>query len=367
MNKFLAEIFPAQELPPGAQEGLPYWIFWLLLCVILLLLIFIFLRDKDMRRRLDNFFAQLKNKLVKMRLQKILSREKKKKKQFITDLGKTAWEADVPLDADNENVKELKDIERTIRTLEAEKKESLSKIQELSAELDERRKKQDEVIAGLEAEIKPIKDELNGLVESGTRLKNQISEHQDQISELTKKITKAKKESLNLEKKTDLNEENRRDLAGAIDLDIKNNQDKKVQLNQTITELTHQKQDMDKKIQIKQKEIEKLQDKISECEDIKKEEEKKFGAEIKEWEKNKDKIEDKIKKTSEQKEPLFHQLGHFINDARIDSKKLSLYYSKIDRTDKRRGELEKQIEQLSHPDTYKTAEADEKDNSDKKV
>ncbi len=362
MNKFLAGIFPAQELPPGAQEGLPYWIFWLLLCVILLLLIFIFLRDKDMRRRLDNFFAQLKNKLVKMRLQKILNREKKKKKQFITELGKTAWGADVPINADNENIQELQDIERNITKLTEEKKESLSKIQELSAELDERRKKQDEIIAGLEAEIKPIKEDLNGLVESSTRMKNQISKHQDEISELTKKITKAKKESLSLEKKTDISEENRRDLAGKIDLDIKNNQDKQVQLNQTITELTHQKQDPDKKIQKKQQEIEKLQDKISECEESKKEEEKRFGAEIKEWEKNKDKIEDKIKKASEQKEPLFHQLGHFINDSRIDSKKLSLYYSKIDRTDKRRGELEKQIEQLSHPEIQKTA--DDKKNTD---
>ncbi len=32
-----------------AREGLPYWAFWLLLCIIILLLFFIFLRDKDLR------------------------------------------------------------------------------------------------------------------------------------------------------------------------------------------------------------------------------------------------------------------------------------------------------------------------------
>ena len=35
--------FQAGGAPP--KEGLPYWTFWLLLCVILLLVAFIFLRD----------------------------------------------------------------------------------------------------------------------------------------------------------------------------------------------------------------------------------------------------------------------------------------------------------------------------------
>ena len=37
-----------QDASSVAREGLPYWIFYLLLCLILLLLAFIFLRDKDL-------------------------------------------------------------------------------------------------------------------------------------------------------------------------------------------------------------------------------------------------------------------------------------------------------------------------------
>ncbi len=367
MNKFLSGIFPAQEMPPGAQEGLPYWIFWLLLCIITLLLIFIFLRDKDMRRRLDNFFAQLRNKLVIIRLQRILNREKKKKKQFITELGKTAWNEHVPIDSDNEIMRKLSTIEETIQQLEGEKNEALSKIRELSSEMDRVLKNQDKIIAGLETQMSPFKEDLNMLAEKNRALEKKISTQQDEMAELSKKITKARKESLNLEKKTDINEESRQALIEKIDMDIKNWQEKKLQLSQSINDLSARKQEVEEKIKQKQKETGKLQDKMKEAGDIKKEEENKFGHEIKEWEKNQEKISDKIKKFSGQKEPLFHKLGHFINDERIENKKLSLYYSKIDRTDKRREDLENQIEHLSHPDTQKTAEEDEKKNSDKKV
>jgi chromosome segregation ATPase len=360
MQKFLAEIFPAQELPPGAQEGLPYWIFWLLLFVILLLLMFIFLRDKDMRRRLDNFFLKLKNKLIVIRLQKILNREKKKKKQFITELGKTAWNEHVPIVKDHEMIRKLREIEKTIQQLEEEKKESVSKIEVLTSEMGKSLKKQDKIIAGLEAQIPPVKEDSDLQTDKNKRLENQISAQQDEMSELSKKITKARKESLNIDKNSDISEESRHALIEKMDMDIKDWQDRKLQLSQSFHNLNARKQDMEDQIKQKQEEIGKLRDQMKAAKDKKKEEEKKFSDEIKEWEKNKDKTMDKIEKISEQKEPLWHKLGHFINDERIENKKLSLYYSKIDRTDKRRYELENQIEKLSHPDAQEKTDDSKK-------
>jgi len=52
------------QAPPVTREGVPYWILWFLLCIILLLLTFIFLRDKNLRQRLNSFFFGAKKKLL---------------------------------------------------------------------------------------------------------------------------------------------------------------------------------------------------------------------------------------------------------------------------------------------------------------
>jgi predicted PurR-regulated permease PerM len=69
MKELLSSLFSSQVPPPGAREGLPYWIFYTLLCIILLLVTFIFLRDKDLRQRLNSFFFSAKRQLIKLRLQ----------------------------------------------------------------------------------------------------------------------------------------------------------------------------------------------------------------------------------------------------------------------------------------------------------
>ena len=89
----ILEYFFTQQTPlPGSSEGLPYWIFWFLLCIILLLLIFIFLRDKDLRRRISLFLFGAKKKLVKLRLQTRLKRECRKKDEFIKNRNQVLWQ-----------------------------------------------------------------------------------------------------------------------------------------------------------------------------------------------------------------------------------------------------------------------------------
>ena len=73
---------------------------------------------------------------------------------------------------------------------------------------------------------------------------------------------------------------------------------------------------------------------------------RKYQKEIKEWEKNKEKIHGKIKDIEKQNRPLFTSLGRLINEKRIERKELTLFYSKIDRTVKRKLEIEGQIQEL---------------------
>ena len=80
-----------QAAAASFREGIPYWIFWFLLSLIALLLLFILLRDKDLRRRLSLRLAGTKRRLQKKRLQLRLSREKRRKIILRREVGRTVW------------------------------------------------------------------------------------------------------------------------------------------------------------------------------------------------------------------------------------------------------------------------------------
>lgn len=80
-----------QAAAAAFREGIPYWIFWFLLSLIALLLLFIILRDKDLRRRLSLRLAGTKRRLQKKRLQLRLSREKRRKIILRREVGRTVW------------------------------------------------------------------------------------------------------------------------------------------------------------------------------------------------------------------------------------------------------------------------------------
>lgn len=85
------------ETAQSFQEGLPYWAFWLLLGVIVLLLFFIFLRDKDLRRRIDFFFLSARNRSLQLHLQRQIRREKKRKEALWLQIGQIIYESRLSL------------------------------------------------------------------------------------------------------------------------------------------------------------------------------------------------------------------------------------------------------------------------------
>ncbi len=91
MGILLVKILALQAASSPEREGLPYWIFWLLISVILLLVAFIFLRDKDLRQRLSYFLFGAKRRMMRIRLRVKLRRENGRVKAMLRELGKKAW------------------------------------------------------------------------------------------------------------------------------------------------------------------------------------------------------------------------------------------------------------------------------------
>ena len=140
MKEILESVFTAQNITEGSREGLPYWIFWLLLCIIILLLAFIFLRDKDMRRRLDSFFSGIKKNLIKIRLYSILKREKTKQENFILEIGQKCWEEGIEIKTGGAVLSKLDSMEEILSAKRLEQKESEKEIQDLKKNLEKSQK-----------------------------------------------------------------------------------------------------------------------------------------------------------------------------------------------------------------------------------
>ena len=121
----------------AAREGLPYGILYVLLCVILLLLTFIFLRDRDLRLRLNVFLSGARRRMNRARLTLKLNRETRKRIDLLKALGKQAWEARF------EGAK-YEPFYRTIESLEAQSRERQAVLGDAQARIADLQRKLDE-------------------------------------------------------------------------------------------------------------------------------------------------------------------------------------------------------------------------------
>jgi chromosome segregation ATPase len=112
-----------------AREGLPYWIFWLLLCVIVLLGFFVFLRNKDLRQRLSLTLHGPRRRFNRIALQARLLRENKKKTALLQALGRTALRTEGATRGYAPLVKRLDDLESRLD-------DSRGEVRSISARLE---------------------------------------------------------------------------------------------------------------------------------------------------------------------------------------------------------------------------------------
>ena len=99
------------------KEGLPVWIFYIALCVILLLLFLAFLHNKRLRKKINDTFLVYKKKFLKFWLTAIRRQEEKKRSKLLIQLGQHGLEFWPQL-------KEVKEVTAEIKSLE-EKKQNL--------------------------------------------------------------------------------------------------------------------------------------------------------------------------------------------------------------------------------------------------
>ena len=346
MNIFLLCHVSRQPEPLVPREGLPYWTFWFLLCVILLLITFIFLRDKSLRQRLNLFFSRAKRRMVKIRLQNRLKREIQKKEDMFKELGKETWKERIKIQQSESVINELNKLEHQSQASQGEFKNLEAKIEMLNKQLVENYEKHQAQIKEKEAEMKPFKEDLAELKEKEKLKEVMLIAKQKEIEETEKILETTAKEAKQIDDDPRLSAEEKKNRKKEVQNRRKASEKKKEKAQRDLKSLREEKAGFEKEIAKLQGKINNFEGQIKKIEKNKKEQTRKFQKEIKEWEKNKDKTEKKITEIEKQKEPLFANLGKIMDEFRVDHNKLTLFYSKIDRANKRIKDIERDIHNL---------------------
>lgn len=346
MKSYLASMFSAQTLPPGSQEGLPYWILWFLLCVILLLLSFIFLRDKDLRQRLNQFLFGAKKRLIKFRLHTRLKIARRKISDILRELGRKVWE-------ENLEVPESEKLSRTLRKLEEKKillredlESTLGKTSQLKKNYEDRSLKYNMKLSGNRAELKIENEKLS-------EIRNKIKEIKSSLAQKKKDAAKLEKEVFVFDK--DMNEIENSPKTNETDLDLKNKtitgkkteiEKQQQQIKEDIKELKLKLGEQENQENVLKESIHNKNMGSKEFEAKSRREQDEIKKEIHEWDKHRVKIQEKIQRIEKRKVPLFENLGGLTDSHRIEHQSLLLFYSQIDRTNKKIEEIERQLEEL---------------------
>jgi chromosome segregation ATPase len=346
MIDFFAGTLSQQAANASAREGLPYWTFWLLISFILLLLAFIFLRDKELRRKMDEFFFRTRKRLIKYRHQRRMTRESRRKERLILEIGQKAWERRIEIKNGKKIFRDLQYLEEKGEKLQKEAADIKTKISFLNTSQDESASKYDAHLNEKEDEKSPHVDRLLEFKAKEKEIEIEVIEAQKELEVMIKDINSTRKDLREVEENgLDWDDRKKAEVKGIQEKLDQMEKDKEA-LDNKIKMLVEDKANFEKQKKEHEKSIERIEKEISKIEHDKKHQIKEYQKEIKEWEKNEIKLSDRIEKVVKEKEPLFVKYGSLVERERVSDQELDALYSQIDRVSVRIEEIEKQIEAL---------------------
>ena len=341
-------IFGAAALQPSPEiaGGLPFWILWLLLSVILLLLGIIFLRDKDLRRKMSSFLSGTRRRMLRLRLHSKLNREKSKKADLWTELGKRAWSEDVDEKCAPDEWRKLAALEEEMRVHQMTWHEVYSRIEAVSRDYEKTIARFREAVKEQEDARKPIEEEKKALAARKSEILDAIGGAAWEIDSAEAQIKALDKEarSVNDNPKTpDIEKAARhnkiQEKATLLSDRVRALQEKLPRLHEERQDLERRQSDAESRIAVFNRRIAAIEEEQGVTNHA-------HERELREWLKNKQRAQDKIVGIQRLMEPLFEGLGRRLDEARIDNDELTGIYFQIDAVNKTVADIQARIERL---------------------
>ena len=334
------------QAPAEVPEGLPFWILWLLLCVILLLVVFIFLRDKDLRRRISFFLSGARRHMIRLRLQVKLKKQKAKKAALWMELGKLAWNADVKASCIDEDCRKLAGLEEEIGRLRKTWHDVYSRIEILGHEHDAALKRFRELVAEQEEGRRPHQEEMLALANRKNEVLDALEASLREAEAAEAQIKAGEKEARQAEENPKMSEADRtarvakaREKTASLTNLVLALREKSPLLQEERCRLDHKLEGIESQVRVFNAAIHRIEEEYRERLQARE-------KEIREWQQTKERIQDKIVDVKRLMEPLFKNVGLILDGARIPNEDLTVTYFQIDGVDKTIADLETRLEHL---------------------
>jgi DNA repair exonuclease SbcCD ATPase subunit len=319
---------------------------WALLCVILLLVAFIFLRDKDLRRRISVFLSGARRHMARLRLQVRLKKEREKKTALWREMGKLAWNADVRTDCTAGECAKLSGLEDEIGRHQKTWHEVYSRIEVLGREHDAALKRYRALIAEQEGARRPHEEELLALANRKKELLEALESSLREAETAEAQLKGFEKDIRQIEANPRLDGAERtarldkaRDKAAALSAHILALREKTPLLQEERFRLERLLEDAEGRVRVFNAAIRRIEEEYRERLQARE-------KEIREWQKAKERTQDKIVDVKRLMEPLFETVGRILDEARIDHEELTVLYFEIDGINRTIAGLEDRLEHL---------------------
>ena len=283
------ELIAVQATPSLQREGLPYWIFWFLLCVILLLLFFFFLRNKQLRMRLSSFLAGAKRRSLLIQLRIKIKKEGQKKADLLKKLGAKAWDEDIPVEGSSHIRAKLEALFEKKNVGQAEWNRAFAELERLHQKLAISARAHEERISSQKGEKQTFDDLMKRKKDEEKALKKAL-----QGREMERQVAEVRRHKEEIQKRVDEFE------AGIKEVEVEGRG--------------------------KRREIEK---------------------EIRYLGRKREKVQEKIKEIEAEEEELHFSLGRIIEEQRVENQALAVLYAQIDDVNQRISTLQHRIETLT--------------------
>jgi chromosome segregation ATPase len=337
----------AQAPAVSAAEGLPYWLLWVLLCVILLLVAFIFLRDKDLRRRISSFLSGARRHMLRLRLQVKLNKEKEKKTALWRELGKLAWGEDVRETCIEAECAKLSGLEDEIGRHQKTWHDVYSRIEVLGREHDAALKRFRALVAEQEESRRPHQEEMLALANRKKEILEALESSLREAETAEAQIRALEKDARQIEENPKLAETDRaarldktRDKAAALAERLGHLREKTPLLQDERYRLERRLEEVEGRVRVFNAAIHRIDEEYRERLQARE-------KEIREWQKAKEHVQDKIVDVKRLMEPLFENVGRILDEARVGPEDLAVIYFEIDGVNRTVADLETRLEHLN--------------------
>jgi len=347
MIELLLELSPPQALEPAeAARALPFWMLWLLLCIILLLIVFIFLRDKDLRRRISAFLSGARRHMIRLRIQVKLKKEKEKKAALWKELGKLAWSEDVRASCIDGDCGKLAGLEEEIGRLRKTWHDVYSRIEVLGREHDTALKRFRTLVAEQEEGRRPHQEQMLALASRKKEVLEALEASLREAEAAEAQIKAVEKEVRQIEENPRMSEADRtarvaraREKAASLAGLVRSLREKSPLLQEERYRLDRKLEGIEGQVRVFNAAINRIEGEYRERLQARE-------KDIREWQKAKERTQDKIVDVKRLMEPLFESVGLILDRARVPNEDLAVIYFQIDGVDKTIADLETRLEHL---------------------